>query len=288
MIMQALTQSTEITTMNPHAETAQFIQEELQKTNTPMPSIGIILGSGLGGFVDALPSPQLFKYADLPHFPQSTVSGHSGQLAISTLENGSTIACLQGRFHYYEGHGHQAVAYPVRTLKALGVHTLIVTNAAGGINSEFQAGDLMCITDHINMMGRNPMEGPNNDELGPRFFDMANAYNKDLRRTLMDTASTLNIDLKEGVYAGVLGPCYETPAEIRALKTLGADAVGMSTVPEVIVASHCGIKSVGISCITNMAAGIATHSLNHEEVLETGQQAAQKFNQLLTTLINTL
>lgn len=270
--------------MTLYTDTANFIRQQ-QGANAPIPTVGVILGSGLGGFVDALPNPQIFKYADLPHFPQSTVSGHSGQLAIATLENGPTIACLQGRFHYYEGHGHDAVAYPVRALKALGVKTLVVTNAAGGINTSFKPGDLMCITDHINLMGRNPLEGPNNEALGPRFFDMANAYNRDLRATLMQTATSLGIDLKEGVYAGVLGPCYETPAEIKAFKTLGGDAVGMSTVPEVIVANHCGLNTVGISCITNMAAGIATHSLNHDEVLETGRDAATQFNQLLTHFI---
>lgn len=273
--------------MTSHQETAQYIKQQLGD-NHPFPTIGVILGSGLGGFVDALPNPTVLPYADLPNFPESTVAGHSGQLAVSTLESGQTIACLQGRFHYYEGHGHNAVAYPVRTLKALGVETLIVTNAAGGINNQFNPGDLMCITDHINFMGRNPMEGPNNDSLGARFFDMADAYNSDLRSTLMQTANSLDIQLHEGVYAGVLGPCYETPAEINMLKTLGAHAVGMSTVPEVIVANHCGLKSVGVSCITNMAAGIAEHQLNHEEVLETGKQAAERFNTLLQQFISKL
>lgn len=260
------------------------------------PSIGIILGSGLGGFASQLTSPVAVPYGELPHFPKQVgdgVSGHKGQLLLAPWQADSGhdlghIACLQGRFHYYEGYDSAAVTYPIRLLKALGVKTLIVTNAAGGINPNFAAGDLMLITDHLNLTGRNPLVGPNDDTMGPRFPDMTEAYSSDLRDKALAVAKTHDIPLKQGIYAGLLGPCYETPAEVRMLRGLGADAVGMSTVSEVITARHAGMTVVGLSCITNAAAAEGNEALNHTEVLETGKHASQRFETLVGGLLTEL
>lgn len=244
------------------------------------PKVGIILGSGLGAFADALGNAIAIPYSDLPHFPLSGVPGHAGRLVLGTL-GGESIVAMQGRVHFYEGYTAQEVAFPARVLCALGIKALVVTNAAGGINTGFQVGDLMAITDHLNLAGYNPLIGPNEPKLGPRFPDMSHAYDPKLRELLRQSAQATGVPLREGVYACLSGPSYETPAEIRMLRTLGADAVGMSTVPEVIAAVHMGVKVAGISCITNLAAGISKHALSHQEVGETAARVRGVFQKLL-------
>jgi purine-nucleoside phosphorylase len=244
------------------------------------PLIGMILGSGLGSYADTFRSKTVIPFRDLPGFPPSTVTGHSGNLVLGDAEGVPTVA-MQGRVHFYEGYAMAEVVYPVRVLGALGIHNLIVTNAAGGINVDFQPGDLMLITDHINLMGTNPLIGRNVDELGPRFPDMSEAYDVGMRKTALRVAGERDIPLAQGVYLGLSGPSYETPAEIRMFRLLGADAVGMSTIPEVITANHMGIKVLGISCITNMAAGILPRKLTHQEVMDTTTRVQEKFMSLL-------
>jgi purine-nucleoside phosphorylase len=249
-----------------------------------MPTIGIVLGSGLGAFADKIADAVVIPFAEIPHFPKSTVPGHSGQLVIGTV-GGVPIAAMQGRVHAYEGYSPAEVTFPVRVLGLLGIKTLIVTNAAGGIRPGLKQGDLILLSDHINFTGQNPVSGANDKRFGPRFFDMSEAYSKRLRRLAADTAECAGFSLAEGVYLCVLGPSFETPAEIRAFHTLGADLVGMSTVQEVIVARHMGIEVLGISCVTNLAAGIQLEPLNHEEVMETGRRVGARFTQLLTALV---
>lgn len=261
-------------------EAANFI---LEKTKYK-PQIGLILGSGLGAIADQLENPEFYPYSELPHFPVSTVQGHAGRLVVGTLE-GKIVVAMQGRFHYYEGYDIQEVVFPVRVMKALGIETLIVTNAAGAANTDFKPGDLMIIKDHLNLSGANPLIGKNLDEFGPRFPDMSNAYNKDLRNRVKSIAQKLNIPVQEGVYAWFSGPTYETPAEVRMARILGADAVGMSTVPEVIIANHSGIKVIGVSCLTNMAAGILEQPLSHTEVMETSEIAREKFINLMKNIV---
>lgn len=261
-------------------EAAQFIEEQ----TTQRPEIGLIMGSGLGVLGDYLENAVTIQYHDIPHFPVSTVEGHAGELLIGTL-SGKTAILMRGRFHMYEGYGPELTAFPVRVMKALGVKTLLVTNAAGGINTDFDSGNLMLISDHINLTGKNPLIGPNDDELGVRFPDMSEAYSKRLRAIAKDIAANQGFTLREGVYVGLLGPTYETPAEIRMLRVLGADAVGMSTVAEVIAARHSGIEVVGISCISNMAAGILDQPLSHAEVMETTERVKSQFLGLVTALI---
>jgi purine-nucleoside phosphorylase len=244
------------------------------------PKVGIILGSGLGAFADGLASATAIPYSELPNFPLSGVPGHAGRLVLGML-GGEPIVAMQGRVHFYEGYTPQEVAFPARVLCALGVKALVVTNAAGGINLGFQVGDLMAITDHLNLAGYNPLIGPNDPNLGPRFPDMSHAYDPKLLELLRQSAQATGTGLREGVYACLAGPSYETPAEIRMLRTLGADAVGMSTVPEVIAAAHMGVKVAGISCITNLAAGISKHALSHEEVGETAARVRGTFQKLL-------
>lgn len=251
---------------------ASFLKGKYAK----QPKIGLILGSGLGVLADEIESPVKIPYHEIPDFPVSTVEGHAGQLVFGLL-NGVEVIAMQGRFHYYEGYSFDKVTFPVRVMKNLGVELLIVTNAAGGVNEGFSPGDLMIITDHINFMGTNPLIGPNDSRLGVRFPDMSEGYAKDLRAKAKEIADRLKIDVKEGVYFGLTGPVYETPAEIRMIRTLGGDAVGMSTVPEVIVARHSGIKVLGISCITNMAAGILDQPLSHDEVIETTERVKANF-----------
>lgn len=248
------------------------------------PVVGLILGSGLGAFADLLCERTAFPFTLLPHFPGSTVSGHPGKLVFGTLEQ-VPVVLLQGRIHLYEGYPAAETAYPARVLCGLGIRALIVTNAAGGINPAFTAGDLMLITDHINLMGANPLTGPNDDELGPRFPDMSEAYDARLRVLALEAARQLEIDLRQGVYLGLAGPSYETPAEIRMCRTLGADAVGMSTIPEVIVANHMGVPVLGISCIANLAAGMLPGRLSHQEVLETTASSGEKISRLLRAII---
>jgi len=242
--------------------------------------IGMVLGSGLGGLADELQDAVAISYKDIPYFPVSTVFGHKGKLVVGTLE-GKRVMCMQGRFHYYEGYGMDQVVFPIQVMHALGINNLLVTNAAGGVNTSYKPGDLMLIVDHIKLIADSPMRGPNYDSLGERFFDMTNAYDKKLSALAREEAKRLGITLQEGVYMFFAGPSYETPAEIRAARILGSDAVGMSTVPEALAASHMRMKVLGISCITNMAAGILDHPLNHTEVMETGDRVKEAFTLLV-------
>ncbi|MFO7161146.1 MAG: purine-nucleoside phosphorylase [[Clostridium] cellulosi] len=248
------------------------------------PTVGIILGSGLGKFAQEIVKPVTIPYRDIPHFPVSTVEGHKGCLVMGKV-CGKNVVCMQGRFHYYEGYSMKQVVFPVYIMKQLGVRTLIVTNAAGAINKSFSPGDLMLISDHINLMGTNPLIGRNDDKLGPRFPSMTEGYSLKLRDIAKTAAANSQINLQEGVYAALTGPSYETPAEIRFLRIIGADAVGMSTVPEVIAANHCGMEVLGISCITNMASGVTEKPLDHDEVIETSRKASERFITLVKSVI---
>ena len=251
------------------------------------PLVGVILGSGLGDFADGVDERVTIPYGDIPGFPASAVVGHSGTLVAGTVRGVPTVV-LSGRVHYYEGHPMPAVVFPARVLGLLGCRTVIVTNAAGGIDKSFKSGNLMLIEDHINAFGTNPLVGANDEDLGPRFPDMSDAYRKDLRSLALAVAKRQRIPLKHGVYVGVHGPSYETPAEIRAFRAWGADAVGMSTVPEVIALNQMGVGVLGISCITNMAAGVLKQKLDHREVLETTQRVKGDFVRLLTFLVQAL
>jgi len=257
-------------------EAAMYITSRIG--NTPV-DIGMVLGSGLGGLADELQDAVAISYKDIPYFPVSTVFGHKGRLVVGTLE-GKRVMCMQGRFHYYEGYGMDQVVFPIQVMHALGINNLLVTNAAGGVNSSYKPGDLMLITDHIKLIADSPMRGPNYDTLGERFFDMTNAYDKRLSALAREEAKRLGITLHEGVYMFFAGPSYETPAEVRAARILGSDAVGMSTVPEALAASHMRMKVLGISCITNMAAGILDQPLNHAEVMETSDRVKEAFTLL--------
>lgn len=253
--------------------------------STLQPQVGLILGSGLGEFADAIAEKGLtIAYDRIPHFPVPSVPGHVGRLVIGKLR-GADVLMMQGRCHYYEGHELSAVVFPVRVMARLGIRMLIVTNSAGGLSKRFKVGDLMIISDHINLMGMNPLRGANLDELGPRFPDMTAAYDIDLQKLALRVARSLGFRLRRGVYAAMSGPSYETPAEIHMLRKLGADAVGMSTVPEVIAARHAGMRVLGISCITNYAAGVSRKPLSHEEVLETTHRVRGRFSRLLTAIV---
>jgi purine-nucleoside phosphorylase len=258
-----------------------------QRAGGLAPRVGIILGSGLGAFADGFERKVVIPYGELPHFPHSSVPGHAGRLVLGQV-GGETVVAMQGRVHSYEGYSPAQVAFPARVLCALGIRALVVTNAAGGINTLFAPGDLMVITDHINLSGWNALTGPNDDRLGTRFPDMSRAYSPDFRARLLESAQRTQVTLRQGVYAMVSGPSYETPAEIRMLRTLGADAVGMSTVPEVIAAGHMGVRAAGISCITNLAAGVGDKPLTHEEVAETANRVASIFARLLTDFLPVL
>ena len=246
--------------------------------------IGVILGSGLGEYAEALEDAVKLPYSEIPGFPRSTVAGHAGMWCCGTLY-GKRVVMMQGRFHYYEGYGMKDVTLPVRVMQKIGVKTLIVTNAAGGVNLGYHPGELMVIGDIFSMTAQNPLIGPNLDAFGPRFPDMSCAFDKELRALAHECANEQGFALREGVYAQMTGPTYETPAEIRMLRTLGADAVGMSTVPEVIVARHGGMRVLGISCITNMAAWILDQPLNHAEVTETANRVKGQFRNLLDRII---
>lgn len=265
----------------------QVSSDYILKKSNHSPEIGLILGSGLGSLVNLIENAEFFPYEDLPNFPVSTVEGHAGRLVIGTLQ-GKTVVAMEGRFHYYEGYKMEEVTFPIRVMNLLGVKTIIVTNAAGAVNTSFNPGDLMVIKDHINLSGTNPLIGKNLDSFGTRFPDMSNAYDKDLRKIVQNIATSLKLDIKQGIYAMMTGPTYETPAEIRMVRAIGADAVGMSTVPEVIVANHCGIKVIGISCLTNMAAGILDEPLNHSEVIETSNRVKNNFISLMSSLVEEL
>jgi len=266
-------------------ETVDLINGRLDAFSGRRPILGLILGSGLGVFVDSFQDRVVIPFSDLHHFPSPTVPGHAGNLVVGYSE-GVPVAALQGRIHLYEGYSIADVAFPARVLGSLGIGRLIVTNSAGGINPMFHPGDLMLITDHINMMGANPLTGLNAYKMESRFPDMSEAYDADMRRIALEAAEQNGILLRQGVYIGLPGPSYETPAEIRMCRTLGADAVGMSTIPEVITANHMGVRVLGISCISNMAAGILPQKLSHKEVLETADKAGVKLQSLLRAILS--
>jgi purine-nucleoside phosphorylase len=252
---------------------------------TPLrPQIGLVLGSGLGGFADSLADATRVAYADIPAFPRSTAIGHAGQMVIGKAGD-VPVAVMQGRVHLYEGYSAQEVAFPMRVFGRMGIRAVVLTNAAGGINLRYQQGALVLISDHINLQGANPLTGPNDDRFGVRFPDMTRAYEKSYRELAREEAGKLGMTLHEGVYAALLGPSYETPAEIRYLRTIGADLVGMSTALEVIAARHMGIKVLAISCVTNMAAGILDQPLSHQEVMETGERVKTSFEALLRAVL---
>jgi purine-nucleoside phosphorylase len=262
------------------ASAAQFLLGQ-----TPLrPAIGLVLGSGLGGFADELSEATRIPYANIPFFPRSTAVGHAGQMVIGKIDDVS-VAAMQGRVHLYEGYSAQEVTFPTRVFGSMGIRALILTNAAGGINLEYKQGALVVIADHLNLQGHNPLVGPNDDRWGVRFPDMTQAYWKLYRDIVLMAAHRLGQTVYQGVYAGLLGPSYETPAEIRYLRAIGADLVGMSTIPEVIVARHLGIKVLAISCVTNMAAGISNEVLNHEDVLKTADRVKGDFVALLRAVL---
>jgi purine-nucleoside phosphorylase len=252
-----------------------------------LPETAIVLGSGLGDFAETLAGAVRMPYAELPHWPASQVVGHPGRLTVGTVRD-RPVAALAGRAHAYEGHNLETVAFAARVMGRLGVRHLILTNAAGGINTSFAAGALMIIDDHINLLGANPLVGQNDDRLGPRFPDMTEVYSRRLRRLADEAAAARGVPVLHGIYAACLGPSYETPAEIRYLRTIGADAVGMSTVPEAIAARHMGMEVLGISCITNMAAGVLPQPLDHAEVLETARRVRGAFTSLLEGIVERL
>ena len=265
------------------SEAAEYLRARLPAR----PDLALVLGSGLGGLADRIEDPVYIPYGQIPHFPVSTAPGHAGRFVFGRL-SGRMVLCMQGRFHYYEGHDMAAIALPVRVLKALGCRALVLTNAAGGVNWDFSGGDFMLITDHINFMGANPLRGENDDAIGPRFCDMTHVYTPEFQQTARQVAAQQGITLREGVYLGYMGPSFETPAEIRAFRTLGADAVGMSTVPEAIAASHCGLPVLGVSLITNMAAGMAGKRLSGDEVIEIANQRGPVFQDFIRTVVGAL
>ncbi|MEA4902440.1 purine-nucleoside phosphorylase [Desulfitobacterium sp.] len=264
-----------------------WVRHYLNENVNIQPEIGIILGSGLGSFAEVIEEKVIIPYREIPHFPISTVEGHKGQLVFGKVM-GKSIVAMQGRFHYYEGYSMQEVTFPVRVMQVLGVNGLIVTNAAGGINPSYRPGDLIVIKDHINLMGANPLRGENLTSLGPRFPDLSEGYDLEWRQKALAVAGEIGIHPQEGVYAAMSGPSYETPAEIRFLRTIGADLVGMSTVPEVIIANQGGMRVLGISCVTNMAAGILPQRLSHAEVMETAERIEKQFVRFVQALIRIL
>lgn len=260
-------------------------KEYIKSADGRKADIAIILGTGLGRLAGDIEDKKVIKYGDIPFFPVSTVEGHAGELIIGKIGNKNVLA-LNGRFHYYEGYSMETVTFPVRVIKALGIDDIIVSNAAGGMNPHFKAGDLMIINDHINLMGTNPLIGKNYDELGPRFPDMSDDYHKQYIKIANECAKELGIDVQNGVYLAVSGPNYETPAELKMMRLLGGDAVGMSTIPEVIAANHMGMHVLGISCITDMAIADNLEPLNHEKVIETANKSMEKFVLLVKDIIS--
>ena len=266
-------------------QAAEYVRKRMEtKKHLGVPKLAIVLGSGLGDFANDLQDSVAIPYSEIPNFPRSTAIGHAGQMVIGKLGE-LTIAAMQGRVHQYEGYDVKQAAFPIRVFARLGLQAIVLTNAAGGINASYGQGALVLINDHINLQGTNPLTGPNDERFGVRFIDMTEAYNLSYRQIALEEAKRLKIPLHEGVYAALAGPSYETPAEIRYLRTIGADLVGMSTVPEVIVARHMGIKVLAISCVTNMAAGLSGENINHEEVLETGRRVRGIFLSLLTAVM---
>ena len=259
----------------------QFISSKIKI----QPKIGVILGSGLGNLVDEMTDVTNIKFEDIPHFKQTKAKGHQGILTVGYL-NGVGVVALKGRYHYYEGHNLDEVVFPIRVMKVLGVNKLIITNSCGAVNTRFKPGELMLITDHLNLTANNPLIGDNIDELGPRFPDASEIYTKALRNVALRAAKNLNIKLNQGVYAWWTGPSYETPAEIRMIRILGADAIGMSTVPESLAASHMNMQVLGISCLTNMASGILDQRLSHQEVLDVASHVNKSFSKLIMNIIS--
>lgn len=247
-------------------------------------SVAVVLGSGLGGFADELSDATAIPYDEIPGFARATVEGHAGRLVIGKVGD-SPIVAQQGRFHFYEGYSLEEVTFPIRVLKLLGVQTLILTNASGALNVEFAPGSLMVITDHINLMGVNPLTGPNDERFGPRFPDLTNVYSPELQDIVLEEARAMELEMRRGIYASLTGPSYETPAEVHMVRSLGADAVGMSTVPEAIVARHMNMQVVGISCITNLAAGVTDRPVDHRQVIATGERVRESFTELLRRVI---
>ncbi|HEV3038695.1 MAG TPA: purine-nucleoside phosphorylase [Candidatus Angelobacter sp.] len=261
-------------------EAAEFIRKKIGIA----PRIALVLGSGLGAFADELEDARIIPYAEIPYFPRSSAIGHAGKLVMGHVR-AMPVAVMAGRVHYYEGYSMQRVTFPMRVFARLGIQAALLTNAAGGINLQLKQGCLVVLRDHINLQGNNPLIGPNDERFGERFIDMTEAYDCTFRKMALEEGRRLGIDICEGVYVAVSGPSYETPAEIRFLRTIGADIVGMSTVPEVIVARHCSMKVLAISCVTNMAAGVLDQPINHAEVLETGERVRGAFVGLLKALI---
>ena len=262
---------------------AEHAARTIRARTAEEPRIAIVLGSGLGDFGEEFQDAVAIPYQEIPGFPTSTVEGHAGRLIIGKVENVPVLA-MQGRVHFYEGYSLEEVTFPIRTFKLLGIKTLVLTNAAGGIDVQLSQGALMLISDHLNLMGASPLRGPNDERFGPRFPDMSDIYSRELQEMAVEEARAMGVELRRGIYAGLAGPSYETPAEIHMLRGFGADAVGMSTVPEAIVARQMGMAVLGISCITNMAAGLGNQPIHHEEVVETGKQVRDTFARLLQRL----
>ena len=259
---------------------ARFIRARVKEA----PRAALVLGSGLGAFADELEDAEAIPYEEIPGFARPTVEGHAGRLVVGTV-GGVAVAAMQGRFHFYEGYSLEEVTFPVRVLRLLGAKSLVLTNAAGGLNNSYAQGALIVISDHLNLLGVNPLRGPNDERFGPRFPDMTCVYDHEFVETAIREAREMNLELRRGIYAALPGPSYETPAEIRMFRLLGADAVGMSTVPEAIVARQMSMRVLGISCITNMAAGVLDRPIDHAEVIETGERVRETFAELLRRVI---
>ncbi|MHB8301701.1 MAG: purine-nucleoside phosphorylase [Acidobacteriaceae bacterium] len=274
-------------TMQMIENASQFLRGRIAQSNLKPPRIALVLGSGLGEFADCVEDPLIVPFAEVPHFPQSTVEGHTGRMVFGSV-GGVAIAVMQGRVHAYEGYSPAEVVFPTRVLARLGTKQIILTNASGSLRQDFAPGSLVALSDHINLTGANPCVGPNDSQLGPRFFDMGHAYSPRLRQLARHTATEQGWEMPEGVYLGVSGPSFETPAEIRFFRVVGADLVGMSTVQEVIAARHIGLEVLAISCVTNLAAGIGKAELNHAEVMETGARVGKRLIALLTAMLPAL
>ena len=268
-------------------ERAEHASRIIRSRITVEPRIALVLGSGLGGFADDFEEPVAIPYDEIPGFSRSTAQGHAGRMVIGKID-GIPVLAMQGRLHYYEGYSLEEVTFPVRTFGLLGIKTLVLTNASGGINVQLSQGALMVISDHLNLMGVNPLRGANDERFGPRFPDMSAVYSAELQELVVEEAKAIGIEVRRGIYGALSGPSYETPAEIHLLRNLGADAVGMSTVPEAIVARHMGLEVLGISCITNMAAGISDEPINHEDVMATGDRVRETFTELLRRVIGAI
>ena len=268
-------------------ERAEHATRIIRARTSVEPRIAVVLGSGLGGFADDFEESVSIPYDDIPGFVRSTAQGHAGQLVVGKIDSIPVLA-MQGRLHYYEGYSLDEVTFPIRTFGLLGIKTVVLTNASGGINVTLTEGSLMVISDHVNLMGVNPLRGPNDERFGPRFPDMSAVYSPELQELVVEEAKALGIEVRRGIYGGLAGPSYETPAEIHLLRNLGADAVGMSTVPEAIVARHMGLEVLGIACITNMAAGIGDEPINHDDVITAGDRVRETFTELLRKVIGAI